>query len=37
MLERTREATHRGKYTGIEQARFADDRVILTDAHPSTA
>ena len=34
MLERAKEATRHGKYTGIEYARFADDLVILIDAHP---
>jgi RNA-directed DNA polymerase len=34
MLERAKEATRYGKYTGIEYARFADDLVILIDAHP---
>jgi RNA-directed DNA polymerase len=34
MLERARENTRRGKYTFIEYARFADDLVILIDAHP---
>jgi len=34
MLERAKEATRYGKYTGIEYARFADDLVILVDAHP---
>jgi RNA-directed DNA polymerase len=33
MLERAKEATRYGKYTGIEYARFADDLVILVDAH----
>src|SRR6516162_10255639 len=33
MLERAKEATRYGKYTGIEYARFADDLVILIDAH----
>ncbi|MGX5851731.1 group II intron reverse transcriptase/maturase [Mesorhizobium sp. PL10] len=33
MLERAREVTRRGKYTNIEYARFADDMVILIDAH----
>jgi RNA-directed DNA polymerase len=33
MLERATEATRYGKYTGIEYARFADDLVILVDAH----
>ncbi len=30
MLERAKETTRRGKYTGIEYARFADDRVPRT-------
>src|SRR5450756_311632 len=34
MLERAKETTRYGKYTGIEYARFADDLVILIDAHP---
>ena len=34
MLERAKEATRCGKYTYIEYARFADDLVILIDAHP---
>jgi RNA-directed DNA polymerase len=33
MLERARETTRYGKYTSIEYARFADDLVILIDAH----
>jgi RNA-directed DNA polymerase len=34
MLERAKEGTRNGKYTYIEYARFADDLVILIDAHP---
>jgi RNA-directed DNA polymerase len=34
MLERAKEVTRYGKYTGIEYARFADDLVILVDAYP---
>jgi RNA-directed DNA polymerase len=34
MLERAKETTRYGKYTYIEHARFADDLVILIDAHP---
>ncbi len=34
MLERAKETTRYGKYTYIEYARFADDVVILIDAHP---
>jgi len=34
MLERAKEVTRYGKYTNIEYARFADDLVILIDAHP---
>jgi len=33
MLERAREVTRKGKYTHIEYARFADDLVVLIDAH----
>ena len=33
MLERAKEVTRYGKYTGIEYARFADDLVILIDAY----
>jgi RNA-directed DNA polymerase len=33
MLERAKEVTRYGKYTHIEYARFADDLVILIDAH----
>ncbi|MGY2882942.1 RNA-directed DNA polymerase [Bradyrhizobium sp. USDA 4524] len=33
MLERAREVTRRGKYTNVEYARFADDLVVLIDAH----
>lgn len=35
MLERAKEYTRFGRYTGIEYARFADDLVVLTHAHPS--
>ena len=31
MLERAKEVTRQGRYTTIEYARFADDRVILVD------
>jgi hypothetical protein len=34
MLERAKEVTRYGKYTGVEYARFADDLVILIDSHP---
>lgn len=34
MLERAKEVTRNGKHTRIEYARFADDLVILIDAHP---
>jgi RNA-directed DNA polymerase len=34
MLERAKDVTRFGKYTNIEYARFADDLVILIDAHP---
>ncbi|MGY4199175.1 RNA-directed DNA polymerase [Bradyrhizobium sp. USDA 4520] len=33
MLERAREVTRCGKYTNVEYARFADDLVVLIDAH----
>lgn len=33
MLERAKEVTGHGKYTYVEYARFADDMVILVDAH----
>jgi len=35
MLERAIEHTRRGRFTGIDYARYADDLVILIDAHPS--
>jgi RNA-directed DNA polymerase len=34
MLQRAKEATRYGRWTGVEYARFADDMVILVDAHP---
>jgi RNA-directed DNA polymerase len=34
MLERAKETTREGKYVHIEYARFADDLVILINAHP---
>jgi len=37
MLERAKAVTRHGKYTAIEYARFADDLVILVDAHPRHA
>lgn len=37
MLERAKEATRNGKYTYVEYARFADDLVVLIDAHPRNA
>jgi RNA-directed DNA polymerase len=33
MLERAKEVTRKGQYTYVEYARFADDMVILVDAH----
>ncbi|MGY2843598.1 RNA-directed DNA polymerase [Bradyrhizobium sp. USDA 4510] len=33
MLERAREVTRSGKYINVEYARFADDLVVLIDAH----
>ena len=37
MLERAKTVTRYGKYTALEYARFADDLVILVDAHPRHA
>lgn len=37
MLERAIEATRYKQYTAIQYARFADDLVILVDAHPRHA
>jgi RNA-directed DNA polymerase len=37
MLERAQAVTRCGKYTYVEYARFADDIVILVDAHPRHA
>jgi RNA-directed DNA polymerase len=34
MLERAKAHTRRGEFTQIEYARFADDLVVLVDAHP---
>jgi len=34
MLEKAIETTRYGKYTSVQYARFADDMVILIDAHP---
>jgi RNA-directed DNA polymerase len=34
MLEKAIDTTRYGKYTAIQYARFADDLVILIDAHP---
>jgi RNA-directed DNA polymerase len=34
MLERAKEVTRNGRWTAIEYARFADDLVVLVDAHP---
>lgn len=34
MLEKAKETTRKGKYTHVEYARWADDIVILIDAHP---
>jgi RNA-directed DNA polymerase len=33
MLEKARQVTRNGKYTNLEYARFADDLVVLIDAH----
>ena len=37
MLERAKEVTRSGQDTAVEYARFADDLVILVDAHPRHA
>jgi RNA-directed DNA polymerase len=37
MLERAKVTTTRGDYTAVEYARFADDLVVLVDAHPRHA
>lgn len=37
MLERAKAVTRYGKYTAVEYARFADDLVVLVDAHPRHA
>ena len=34
MLEKAREVTREGRFTRVDYARFADDMVILVDAHP---
>src|SRR5580692_4499935 len=34
MLEKAIETTRNGRYTQVQYARFADDLVILIDAHP---
>jgi RNA-directed DNA polymerase len=34
MLEKAMETTRYGKYTAVQYARFADDLVVLIDAHP---
>jgi RNA-directed DNA polymerase len=34
MLEKAIATTRRGQYTNVQYARFADDMVILIDAHP---
>ena len=34
MLEKAMVTTRRGQYTNVQYARFADDLVILVDAHP---
>lgn len=34
MLERAKEVTRYGQYTALEYCRWADDLVVLVDAHP---
>jgi RNA-directed DNA polymerase len=37
MPERAKAATRHGQYSAVEYARFADDLVVLVDAHPRHA
>jgi RNA-directed DNA polymerase len=37
MLERAKDATRAGRFSAVEYARFADDLVVLVDAHPRHA
>jgi RNA-directed DNA polymerase len=37
MLERAKDATRFGQFSAVEYARFADDLVVLVDAHPRHA
>jgi RNA-directed DNA polymerase len=37
MLERAKEVTRQGRWMNVEYARFADDLVVLVDAHPRQA
>ena len=37
MLERAKGATRSGQFSAVEYARFADDLVVLVDAHPRHA
>jgi RNA-directed DNA polymerase len=37
MLERAKAATLQGRHSAVEYARFADDLVVLVDAHPRHA
>ncbi len=37
MLERAKEVTRQGQGMRVEYARFADDLVVLVDAHPRQA
>ena len=37
MLERAKAVTAKSGYTAVEYARFADDIVVLVDAHPRNA
>ena len=37
MLERAKEVTRQGRWMRVEYARFADDLVVLVDAHPRQA
>jgi len=37
MLERAKEVTRQGRWMRVEYSRFADDLVVLVDAHPRQA
>src|SRR5215471_5667477 len=37
MLEKAKEVTRQGRWMNVEYARFADDLVVLVNAHPQQA